>query len=102
MAKTTTAVPDAIAAIEATREVFGAHPEDVISPLDTAADAFEWLEELFSVIEEEAKKGKPFSVRIQRLAAAGKYLAMDLGGYVGARYEQFRDSIQAAGKGGAQ
>lgn len=97
--------PDAITAIEVSRAVFGEHPDDVISPLNTASEALFWLEELFGVIQEEADKNEPRLYRIKRLADMGKYLAFDMGNYVDGRHGDFRDAIHAllpTEKGGAQ
>lgn len=94
--------PDAIAAIEVSRAVFGEHPDDVISPLNTASEALFWLEELFGVIQEEAEKDNPRTYRIKLLADMGKYVALDMGNYVDCRHRDFRDAIQACEKGGAQ
>lgn len=102
MAKTTTTAPDAITAIEVSRAVFGEHPEDVISPLDTASDALFWLNELFGVIQEEADSNTPRTYRIKRLADMGMYVANDIGNYVDCRHEEFRNAIKACQEGGAQ
>lgn len=102
MAKTTTQAPDAITAIETARAVFGEHPDDVISPLNTASEALFWLEELFGVIQEEAERENPRTCRIKRLADMGKYLAFDMGNYVDCRHGEFKEAIQASQEGGAQ
>lgn len=82
---------------EAAREIFGEHPEDVISPMDTAAETLGWLEEIFRVIKEEADAGKANSERVRRLAEAGAYLASDISNYVDGRYETIRNHLRVAG-----
>jgi hypothetical protein len=102
MAKTTTTAPDALTVIEVSRAVFGEHPDDVISPLNTASEALFWLEELFGVIHEEAEKDNSRTYRIKRLADLGKYLAGDMGNYVDGRHGEFKEAIQASQDVGAQ
>lgn len=80
---------------EASCQLFGEHPEDVISPIDSAAEALGWLEEIFNVIKQKAESDEP-NYSIKRLAEAGAYIASDIGNYVDSRHEEMRDRISAA------
>jgi hypothetical protein len=80
---------------EASSQLFGSHPSDVISPLESAAEAFGWLEEIFNVIKQKADSGHG-GCSIKRLAEAGACIALDIGSYVDLRHEQMRDRISAA------
>lgn len=83
-------------AVENARELFGGHPEDVISPLSTAANALGWLEEIFVTIKNEALNERN-GLRIQKLAEAGAYLAVDFASYADSEYEGYRERLQTAG-----
>lgn len=83
---------------EACRELFGAHPEDVLIPIKTAEDALGWLEEILNTIVRIAVESRaPCSPRIQALAEAGRYLAMDMGNFVGCEYELKHGRLIAKG-----
>jgi hypothetical protein len=75
--------------------LFGAHPEDVVTPIKSAADALGWLEEIFKTIQYEALKERN-GHRIQQLAAAGSYLAADMGNYAGCQYETMIERLRKA------
>ena len=81
---------------EASCQLFGEHPEDVISPIDSAAEALSWLEEIFSVIKQQAESGQASLLQVKRLADAGAYIANNIGGYVEARYRDMSDRIEMA------
>lgn len=81
---------------EACRSLFGAHHEDVISPIKSAADALSWLEELFHTIEREALNERN-GYRIKHLAEMGAYLALDMGNYAGCQHETLIDRLRSAG-----
>ena len=91
MANVTTAT-----AIAAVKSVFGEHPEDVISPIKSAADALSWLEELFRTIEREALNERN-DYRIKHLSEMGAYLALDMGNYAGCQHETMTDRLRNAG-----
>jgi hypothetical protein len=78
------------------KDLFDAHPEDVISPINSAAEALTWLEEIFDTIKKEALDGRN-GYRIQRLAAAGAYIAADMGDYADHMYKNYLERLQIAG-----
>ena len=82
--------------VETCRSLFGEHPEDVISPIKSAADALSWLEELFHTIEREALNERN-GYRIKHLAEMGAYLALDMGNYAGCQHETMIDRLRNAG-----
>jgi hypothetical protein len=82
--------------VEACRNLFGEHPEDVISPINSAAEALSWLEELFLTIAREALVERN-GCRIKYLAEMGAYLASDIGNYAGCRHETMIDRLRNAG-----
>lgn len=82
--------------VEACRNLFGEHPVDVISPINTAADAISWLEELFRTISKEALV-ESSGYRIKSLAEAGAYIASEIGNYAEHRHETMNDRLRAAG-----
>lgn len=77
-------------------ELFGAHPEDVISPIKSAAETLSWLEEIFRTIARETLIERS-ECRINALAEMGAYLASDIGNYVDSEHEKYRDCLQKAG-----
>lgn len=80
----------------ACRSLFGETPEDVISPIKSAADALGWLEELFNTIKREAlDQGN--SYRIKHLAEAGAYLASDIGNFADCQHETMIERLRTAG-----
>lgn len=82
--------------VEACKALFGQYPEDVISPLKSAADALLWLNEICTTIKNEAldeRKG----YRIKRLADAGAYIAQEFSNYAGCEYETMLDCLNDAG-----
>lgn len=81
---------------EASCQLFGEHPEDVISPIDSAAEALGWLEEIFNVIKQRAEAGQATLSQVKRLADAGAYIANNMGGYVESRYRDMSDRIEMA------
>jgi hypothetical protein len=72
----------------------GRHPEDVIDPLRTAAEALEWVVEISKTIEAEAAS----NTRIRRLASMAAFVAMDVANLTESSYE---DMLAAIKKGGA-
>lgn len=90
------------AAVESVRNLFGEFPEDVISPIKSAAEALDWLHEILKTISQEAlSEGNGH--RIKHLAEAGAYIAFDMAEYAGTRYEALRDNLRnavAVSKGG--
>jgi len=87
----------ATAPILIVRNLFGEHPEDVISPINSAATALSWVEEILRTIQQEAKAGRANGLRVERLAEAGAYLAQDMGNYAGHAYETMINRLCAAG-----
>lgn len=84
------------AKVEATKELFGDHPEDVLIPMASAAESLLWLEELFNVISEKSLDPRNAHT-VKRLADAGAYLAEDVADYVESLHETYRDRLKAAG-----
>ena len=82
--------------VEACRSLFGEHPEDVISPINSAAEALMWLEEILRTIIREALD-EHNGYRIKRLAEAGAYLALDMGNYAECQHETMIDRLRTAG-----
>lgn len=82
--------------VENARAIFGAHPEDVISPIKSTAEALGWLEEIFNTIKNE-EIDRPNSGRIKKLAELGAYIALDIGNYADSEHEQRLDFLQKAG-----
>ena len=82
--------------VEIVKQLFGDHPEDIVSPIKSAAEALSWLEELFKTIEQEALQERN-GYRIKELAAMGAYLALDMGNYAGHVHETYIDRLQTAG-----
>jgi hypothetical protein len=83
-------------AVENAKELFGEHPEDVISSINGAAEALGWLEEIFATIKNEADDARNRG-RIKKLAAAGEYLAFDYANFTACKHEEYRDRLKAAG-----
>jgi hypothetical protein len=82
--------------VEIVKEMFGDHPEDVISSIKCAADTLGWLEEIFITIKNEALVERN-GYRIKQLAEAGAYLALDVSNYAGYQHETYTKRLQAAG-----
>lgn len=82
--------------VETVKALFGDHPEDVISPIKSAADALDWLKEIFQTIAVDAFDPNAH-YRIERLAKAGAHLAVDIGEYAGRSHEDYLDRLIAAG-----
>lgn len=73
------------------RGIFGVpHPEDVIIPIHTAADALEWLAEVFKTIGAEAETNR----RIESLASMGAFLAADMSDLAECSYAAMLQSIR--------
>lgn len=90
----TTARADALS--EAVRTVFDDMPEDVISPIKSAADALGWIEEILITIQREVDDPRN-RIRVRQLAEAAAYLASDVGNYAGHMHETYLGRLQAAG-----
>lgn len=88
--------PAPVTSVEACRSLFGEHPEDLISPIHSAADALSWLEEILNTIAREALDGRN-GYRIKHLAEAGAYLALDMGNYAGHFHETVIARLRDAG-----
>lgn len=88
--------PIAKNAVENCRALFGEVPEDVISPIKSAAEALGWLEEIFKTISREALHERN-GYRLKRLADAGAYLAFDFHEYAGCRHEEMLGRLRGAG-----
>ena len=82
--------------VEICLSLFGEHPEDVISPIRSAADALSWVGELFTIIEREALNERN-GFRIKRLAEMGAYLALDIGNYADSQHGAMIDRLRSAG-----
>lgn len=93
--QTATAVPPAPTFVDACRSVFGSHPEDVITPINSAAETLMQLHEIFKTISDEALDAR-HGHRIKALADAGAYLAFDIGNFADCEFERLRDSLVAA------
>lgn len=63
---------------DACKALFGRGVEDVIQPMYSAAQTFDWLEAVFRVIKDEAEKQN--SYRIRTLADMAAYIAGDMSG----------------------
>lgn len=82
--------------IEVCRNLFGEHPEDVISPINCASDTLLQLVEIFNTISSEALKERN-GYRIKYLAEAGSHLAHDMGNYTDCVYGTMIDRLREAG-----
>lgn len=82
--------------VETCRNLFGENPEDVISPIKSAADTLTWLEEIFITIKNEALNERN-GYRIKHLAEVGAYLALDMSNYAGCQHEAMIDRLRNAG-----
>ena len=78
------------------KELFGDHPEDVISPIKSAAEVLGWLEEIFITIKKEALEERN-GYRIKKLADAGAYIALDMANFAGGQHEAYINRLQVAG-----
>lgn len=81
---------------EIVKNIFDDHPEDVISPIKSAADTLGWLVEIFDTIKNDALDGRN-GYRIKHLAEAGAYLALNMADYVGHMHETYLDRLIKAG-----
>lgn len=90
---TTTAAPTLV---DACRSAFGAHPEDILSPINSAAETLIQLYEIFKTISNEALDANS-GYRIKALADAGAYLAYDIGEFAGCEFERLRGSLVSSG-----
>jgi hypothetical protein len=99
MAKTPQALPNAF---DAVHSVFGRHPEDVISPLETSVKVFGWLEALTGLIKEESRKERPNIFRIEELADISSYLTEDFANYIDCCHEEMKTALQVAKARGGQ
>lgn len=88
-------------AIEATKRLFGAHPEDVISPIKSAAETLDWLEEIFDSIAREID-GECSPYRLHKLAKMGAYLASDIANYADGQHEEMLGRLIEAGTAPAE
>jgi len=82
--------------VAASKEAFGAHPEDVIVPIDCASDVLGWLHEIFVSIERESEGGT-FSLRIRKLAAAGAFITNFHEDYLDCQHGDMFKKLKEAG-----
>jgi hypothetical protein len=83
--------------IETVKALFDAHPEDVISPIKSATEALDWIEEILLTIKRDADDAGRNALRIKRLAGAAAYIAADIANYAGCQHEAFIGRLQNAG-----
>lgn len=81
---------------ETVNDLFGAMPEDVISPIKSAADALGWIEEILITIQREVDDPRN-RIRVRLLAEAAAYLASDVSNYAGHMHETYLGRLQTAG-----
>lgn len=82
--------------VEAVKALFGDHPEDVISPIKSAAETLAQLQEIFATIKKEAlieNNGH----RLKLLAEAGAYLSVDMCNYAGTQHDEYLSRLIDAG-----
>ncbi|MHB1359467.1 MAG: hypothetical protein ACYCWC_07780 [Rhodocyclaceae bacterium] len=88
--------PTSTTSVDACRRLFGEHPEDVIAPINCAADALAWLEEILKTISRDTLvAGNGY--RIKLLADAGAYLALEIGNFAGCQHETMIKRLYDAG-----
>lgn len=80
-------------AIQASIELFGEYPGDVITPLEYASETLGSLEEIFISIKQEAAASN--DSRIKRLAAAGEFIASFAIDYIDERHRTMDDHLCA-------
>ena len=78
----------------ACHRLFGEHPEDVINPMKSAADALCWIDEIFKTIQNEALDGRN-GHRIRHLAEAGAYIAADMSNFTSCQHETMINRLRA-------
>ena len=82
--------------IEAVFQVFGRHPDDVLSPLEEVQSVLHWLDEAFRSIEQLANEPRPIDVaRIRSLARMGRYLSEDFANLFDLQYEEMKKEFEA-------
>lgn len=81
---------------EAVKQLFGDHPEGVISSIQRAAETLGWLEEILKTIRDEVPT-ESSRFRIQKLAALGVDVACDAGNYADHVYGVYISRLQSAG-----
>lgn len=93
-----TAVPPALTidAVAACNELFGQHPEDVITPIKTATDALDQVYEILKTIEKEALEPSCL-YRLKRLADAGATIAFEAAEFSGTEHERMISRLREAG-----
>jgi|GEM_PF-2563741 len=79
------------------RAMFGKHPEDVISPIKSAGDAFCWLEEILVTIQREADSERSSIIRIKRLAECASYIAVDFSNYLDCEHGDMIEQLRMFG-----
>lgn len=94
---TAAATAESLAHVENVKALFCKHPEDVISPIRSAAQALGWLEEILQIIVQESGAERINSVRVKSLAEAGAYIAYDIGNFADDAHETMLESLRLAG-----
>lgn len=84
-----------ISKVNTVKDLFGAHPVDVISPIDSGSDALAQLAELFTVIKEAVAESNETRVRL--LADLGVYVASDIANYLDCAHGDFIQRLRDAG-----
>ncbi len=85
------------ALVESSRQLFGRHPEDVISVVETAVSICSQLEAILVAIKKEVSKSDGCLVRAEHLIEAGEYLASDIGNYLDCQREELVESLSSCG-----
>ena len=78
-------------------EVFGEHPEDLISRLCVAVETLDQLETLFRSIKDALERTDLPRLRAVQLAGIGADLAVDRANLVGCARDQYRTGLLAHG-----
>ena len=83
--------------MDAATQVLGCIPADVLSHMTIAEDAFDWLNEIFTVTKQlAAERTTDNYMRIEKLSALGRYIASEYANTVGCEKERIERSIKAS------
>ncbi len=82
--------------IDPVKNLFGQHPLDVISPINSASESLLQLAELFKTISKEALIERN-GYRIKRLAEAGAHIADDMSNYTDCVHESLVNNLRKSG-----
>ncbi|WP_242107215.1 hypothetical protein [Luteimonas aquatica] len=80
------------AAVEAARQLFNEHPQDVVGMVNIGAEKLYELGGLFEAIGAAAQE----NTLVQRLASIGSYLAEDAGNMLDERQEHYGKRLKGA------